>query len=67
MSEKMVEIGISNDEYTQIISGLDEGDRVVTEVTAEMTEGMTVTAMTQEEYDAAMGAIAGMMPEGAAN
>lgn len=65
--KKMVEIGISNDEYTQIISGLDEGDRVVTEVTAEMTEGMTVTAMTQEEYDASMGAIAGMMPEGAAN
>ena len=49
---KEVETGISSDEYVQILSGLSEGDAVITDVTGDMTEGMAVTAVSADEADA---------------
>lgn len=43
--KKKVVTGISSDTMIQIVEGVAEGDRLVTEVTAGMQEGMTVTAM----------------------
>lgn len=43
-----VEAGISSDTQIQIISGLKEGDMVITEVTSELSEGMEVTPMPTE-------------------
>lgn len=51
--KKEVETGISSDEYIQILSGLSEGDVVVTDVTGEMTEGMAVTAISAQETESA--------------
>ncbi|MBR1693153.1 MAG: efflux RND transporter periplasmic adaptor subunit [Lachnospiraceae bacterium] len=48
---KDVEIGISSDEYSQILSGLDEGAQVVSVVTADLTEGMNVVAVEEETPD----------------
>ncbi len=45
--KKPVVTGISSDTMVQVADGLSEGDRVVTEVTAALTEGMPVTAMPQ--------------------
>lgn len=41
-SRKEVETGISDDTYTEIVSGLSEGDMVVTDMTLDLQEGMTV-------------------------
>lgn len=49
---KDVEIGISSDEYTQIISGLSEGEQVIAVVTSDITEGMEVTPMDMSELEA---------------
>ena len=49
---KEVETGISSDEYVQILSGLSEGDAVVTDVTGDMTEGMAVIPVSADEADA---------------
>lgn len=38
-----VEIGISSDEYSQIISGLKEGEQVVSQVSTDIVEGLNVT------------------------
>ena len=46
--KKPVETGISSDTMIQIISGIDEGAQLVTEVTGDLTEGMTVMAMPEE-------------------
>ncbi|MBO6016069.1 MAG: efflux RND transporter periplasmic adaptor subunit [Lachnospiraceae bacterium] len=45
---KDVELGITSVEYYQILSGLEEGDQVVKEVTGEMTEGMKVTPVAEQ-------------------
>ena len=45
--KKPVVTGIASDTMVQVADGLSEGDRVVTEVTAALTEGMPVTAMPQ--------------------
>ena len=40
-----VEIGISSDEYSQVISGIKEGDQVVSQVSADIEEGISVTVV----------------------
>lgn len=40
---KIIETGISSDVYTEILSGLKEGDLVVTDLTSDVAEGMKVT------------------------
>ncbi len=42
---KPVETGISSDTMIQVLSGVEEGDVLVTEVTTELSEGMTVVAI----------------------
>ncbi len=56
IEKKEIETGISDDEYIQVISGLQEGDKVVTNVTGMIEEGMPATemktsALTGEEAD----------------
>ncbi len=51
LARKEVETGISSDEYVQILSGLSEGDIVVTDVTGDMTEGMAVIPVSADEAD----------------
>jgi len=46
---KDVELGISSDEYSQIVSGLAEGDQVIAEVTGDLTEGMNVTPVEEKD------------------
>lgn len=46
--KKPVVTGISSDLYIQITEGLSEGEQVVTEVAANLQEGMTVMAMPQQ-------------------
>ena len=46
--KKPVVTGISSDLYIQIKEGLSEGEQVVTEVAANLQEGMTVMAMPQQ-------------------
>lgn len=43
--KKPVESGISSDTMIQILSGIEEGAQLVTEVTGELTEGMAVMAV----------------------
>lgn len=43
-----VEAGISSDTQVQIIRGVEEGETVITKVTAELSEGMEVTPMPAE-------------------
>lgn len=38
-----VEVGISSDDYMEIVNGLHREDQIITRVTAELTEGMKVT------------------------
>ncbi len=45
--KKPVVTGISTDIMTQIVEGLTEGEQVVTNVTADLAEGMTVVALPQ--------------------
>ncbi len=40
--------GISSDLYIQVTEGLSDGEQVVTEVAANLQEGMTVMAMPQQ-------------------
>ena len=40
---KNVEIGISSDEYSEVLSGLQVGEQVVSQVSGELAEGMKVT------------------------
>ena len=42
---KIVETGISSDTMVQILSGVEEGARLVTEVTGDLKEGMAVMAL----------------------
>lgn len=49
---KDVEIGISSDEYTQVLSGLKEGEQVIAVVTSDISEGMEVTPMDMSELEA---------------
>lgn len=42
---KSVETGISSDTMIQVLSGVDEGDELVTEVTTELSEGIAVVAI----------------------
>lgn len=46
--KKPVVTGISSDLYIQVTEGLSEGEQVVTEVAANLQEGMTVMAMPQQ-------------------
>lgn len=43
--KKPVETGISSDTMIQILSGVEEGAQLITEVTGDLTEGMAVMAM----------------------
>ena len=45
---KNVEIGISSDEYAEVVSGLQENDQVMTEISTMITEGMEVMPIPQE-------------------
>lgn len=45
LAKKRVTTGISSDNYCEIKDGLKEGDQIVRNVTADMTEGMAVTAI----------------------
>lgn len=45
VTKKPVVTGISSDEYIEITEGLAEGDQIMTEVSAGITEGTAVTAM----------------------
>ncbi len=45
IEKRDIETGISDDEYIQILSGLEEGDKVVTSVTGTIEEGMPATEM----------------------
>lgn len=43
--KKRIVTGISSDNYCEVKEGLNEGDQVVSNVTVDMVEGMTVTAV----------------------
>ena len=43
-----VQIGISSDWYIEILSGLEEGSQVLTEISTDIQEGMKVTAVLEE-------------------
>lgn len=43
--KKQVETGISSDTLTEILSGVSEGDQLITEVNGEITEGMAAVAV----------------------
>lgn len=45
VEKREIETGISDDEYIQVLSGLEEGDKVVTSVTGTIEEGMPATEM----------------------
>lgn len=45
---KDVEAGISSDTHIQILSGLEKGEQVITEVTTDLAEGMAVIPMPEE-------------------
>ncbi len=45
IEKREIETGISDDEFIQVVSGLKEGDKVVTNVTGTIQEGMPATAM----------------------
>lgn len=45
---KNVEIGISSDEYSEVLSGLKEGEQVVAQVSGDLVEGMKVTPVDGE-------------------
>lgn len=49
LTRKDVTLGISSDEDVEVKKGLAVGDQVVNGVTADMTEGMKVTAVPQED------------------
>ena len=58
-TRKDIEIGISDDTYTEVVSGLNEGEQVVTDMTVALEEGMTVMAIeagAEESTDAAVAA-----------
>ena len=58
-TRKDIEIGISDDTYTEVVSGLNEGEQVVTDMTVALEEGMTVMAIeagAEEGTDAAVAA-----------
>ena len=46
IEKREIEIGISDEEFMQVLSGLEEGDKVVTNVTGAIEEGMPATEMT---------------------
>lgn len=43
IEKREIETGLSDDEYVQVLSGLSEGDKVVTNVTSVIEEGMKAT------------------------
>ena len=43
--KKQVETGISSDTMVEILSGVSEGDQLITEVTGDITEGMAAVAV----------------------
>lgn len=43
-----METGISSDEYTQIISGVDKGAKIVKNVTEAIVDGMNVTPIEEQ-------------------
>lgn len=45
IEKREIETGISDEEYIQVLSGLSEGDKVVTSVTGTIEEGMPATEM----------------------
>lgn len=48
VKRKEVETGISSDEYTQIISGVDKGAKIVKNVTEAIVDGMNVTPIEEQ-------------------
>lgn len=45
-----IETGVASDMYEEVLSGLSEGDKVLTSITSEITEGMQAqSAVTEEE------------------
>lgn len=45
VKKQLVETGVSDDEHVQIISGLSEGDQVITNITSELQEDTPVVVM----------------------
>lgn len=45
IEKREIETGISDEEFIQVLSGLEEGDKVVTNVTGAIEEGMPATEM----------------------
>ncbi len=45
LTRRSVEVGITSDEYIEIVNGLHTEDQIITKVTTGMTEGMKVTPM----------------------
>lgn len=45
IEKREIETGISDDEFIQVVSGLSEGDKVITSVTGTIVEGMPATEM----------------------
>lgn len=48
LTQKRVVTGISSDTYCEIVEGLNENEQVVSSVTVDMEDGMSVTAIPQE-------------------
>lgn len=51
IEKRVIETGISDDEYVQVLSGLSEGDKVVTNVTGVIEEGMKATEINASASD----------------
>ncbi|MDE6748982.1 MAG: efflux RND transporter periplasmic adaptor subunit [Lachnospiraceae bacterium] len=47
LMKRSIVTGISSDSYCEVKEGLNEGDQVVSNVTVDMVEGMTVTAVSE--------------------
>jgi RND family efflux transporter MFP subunit len=48
LARRQITTGISDDTYIQVLSGLEEGDAVVTSVTSELTEGLAVIPIEED-------------------
>ena len=47
LMKRSIVTGISSDSYCEVKEGLNEGDQVVSNVTVDMVEGMSVTAVSE--------------------
>ena len=63
VEKKSITIGISSEERTQIIEGIDENDRVVSYVTSAVIEGATVVPVDEEQMNSILGGLTGETTE----